>query len=279
MSVNVPPVLEQVQVNMPFRLLMEKYLPIVLRERMNLEIGFDCFALDAYGLEDFQKTAGILSDAGVKVTFHAPFYDLRPGAIDGKIREVTFNRIAEVFRVVPLFKPLSVVCHAAFDRRYYVSHEDEWLENSIKTWTPFVRMARDLGTTLMLENVYEDCPDELKLLMEHLVSVSRKESGGAEAEPSVGLCFDTGHWNAFSGTPLDVWMEGLGPFIGQVHLHDNDGSGDEHLPVGEGTFPFYDFFDILNRRERKPIVTIEPHTPEALRKSLANIAAMDLLRE
>lgn len=268
---NPPPVLEQVQVNMPYRLLMERYLPLVLREKIHLELGFDCFALDRYSREHFRETAKILLDAGLGITFHAPFYDLRPGALDERIRDVTAARLDQVFDLVPLFRPRSVVCHAAFDRRYYVSNEEAWLENSIRTWTPILRRARELGTSLMIENVYEDGPDELKLLLEHLGG----HAGGDRA--SVGFCFDTGHWNAFSLSPLERWMDAMGPFIGQVHLHDNDGSGDQHLPVGEGTFPFHHFMDALKKTGRTPIVTIEPHTREALRKSLDNIAAMNLL--
>lgn len=268
---NTLPILEQVQVNMPYRLLMEQYFPVVLRETIHLELGFDCFALDGYSHEHFRETAKTLLGAGLKLTFHAPFYDLRPGALDEKIRRVTVARLEQVLDLVPFFRPRSVVCHAAFDRRYYVSNEEAWLENSIHTWTPLVRRAREMGTSLMLENVYEDGPDELKFLLDEL------GAGAGDDPASVGFCFDTGHWNAFSLSSLESWMDALGPFIGQVHLHDNDGSGDQHLPVGEGAFPFHHFMGLLKGTGRTPIVTIEPHTPEDLRKSLENIAAMKLL--
>ncbi|MCK9229665.1 MAG: sugar phosphate isomerase/epimerase [Syntrophales bacterium] len=268
---NAQPILERVQVNMPYRFLIERYFPVVLEEGIHLEIGFDCFALDGYSREHFRETAKILQDAGLEITFHAPFYDLRPGALDEKIREVTAARLAQVFDLVPFFNPRSVVCHAAFDRRYYVSNEEAWLENSIRTWTPLVRRAGELGTSLMLENVYEDRPDELKVLLEYLKDVT------GDGQAPVGLCFDTGHWNAFSLSSLEVWMAALGPCIGQIHLHDNDGSGDQHLPVGEGTFPFQRFMDALKKAGSTPIVTLEPHTREALEKSLEKIDAMNLL--
>ncbi len=265
-TMNITSIAKQVQVNMPFHLLLEQYFPLVLENRLNPEIGFDCFALDTYGTEDYREAARILSGAGVRVTFHAPFYDLRPGALDYTVRDATIRRIQQVFDLVPIFHPLSVVCHAAFDRRYYVSREEDWIENSITTWAPFVREAAELGTVLMLENVYEDRPRELKLLME-----------GLGYGPHVGICFDTGHWNAFSDAPLREWMDSLADHIGELHLHDNHGSRDEHLPVGAGTFSFGEFFTMLAERGRKPIVTVEPHRPEDLRKTLEYIAGMDLL--
>lgn len=269
--------LEGIQVNMPYRLLRENYMALVLEQRMNLEIGFDCCALDSFGYDDFRKTAEILLDRGIIVTFHAPFFDLRPGSLDRKVRDVTVERLGQVFELVPLFAPRSVVCHPAFDRRYYAAQEEAWLDNSIATFAPFVARAGDLGTTIMLENVYDDRPDELNLLLEGLGFPRRGTAQGNAAGP-VGICFDTGHWNAFSATPLEAWMDMLGPAIGEVHLHDNDGSADQHLPPGEGTFPFHDLLRMLALGGHRPILTIEPHSLEDFRKSLENLAAMGLLR-
>jgi sugar phosphate isomerase/epimerase len=265
-TMNITSIVQHVHVNMPVHLLLKQYFPLVLEKRLNLEIGFDCFALDTYGMEDYREAARILSGAGVRVTFHAPFYDLRPGALDYTVRNATVERIQQVFDLVEIFHPLSVVCHAAFDRRYYVSHEENWIENSITTWAPFVRAAAELGTVLMLENVYEDGPRELERLLE-----------GLGDDPHVGICFDTGHWNAFSAAPLREWMDSLADRIGELHLHDNHGSRDEHLPAGAGTFPFRDFFTMLADCGRNPIVTVEPHKPEDLWKTLEYIAGMDTL--
>jgi len=42
---------------------------------------------------------------GLKVTFHAPFMDLRPGALDDKIRQASLDRIKEVLDLAPYFHP------------------------------------------------------------------------------------------------------------------------------------------------------------------------------
>jgi len=259
-------ILKNVQVNMPFGQLVEQYLPFVLKERINPEIGLDCFVLDRYSNEEFRKVARALCDAGLSITFHAPFYDLRPGALDHRIREVTIERLERVFELVPWFKPKSVVCHAAFDERYYISHEMEWVENSKETWNRFVGLAEEMDTIVSLENVYEYTPEYLGLLLDAFSD-----------NPHLALCFDTGHCNAFSGTSMEAWMGSVGHHIGQIHLHDNNGSTDSHLPVGSGTFPFYDFFDLLRDRDRNPIITLEPHSEGDLWRSLRNIVSMKLL--
>jgi sugar phosphate isomerase/epimerase len=35
-----------------------------------------------------------------------------------------------------------------------------------------------------------------------------------------------------------LWLIPLKDKIREMHLHDNHGTSDEHLPVGMGTFPF-----------------------------------------
>lgn len=259
-------ILQRVQVNMPFRMLVDRYLPMVLKEEINPEIGFDCFALDEYGERDFLNVADTLRDRGLTITFHAPFFDLRPGAIDKRIRNVTIDRLKQVFDLVPYFEPRTVVCHASFDSRYYVANEDLWLENSTETWKEFISVVAGMDTTIVLENVYENDP----LMLQRLL-------GSFNHSDRIGACFDTGHFNAFSTTSLDSWMDSLGSYIVEVHLHDNSGIMDEHAPVGDGTFPFHRLFESLREKEIHPIITFEPHTEENLWLTLQNIKKMRLL--
>ena len=263
---NMHDILKKVQVNMPFRMLIDEYLDVILEEGINPEVGLDCFALDHFSRNEFCDVADTLHGAGLSITLHAPFFDLRPGALDRKVREVTMERLRQVFDLVPCFRPRSVVCHSAFDERYYVSHEEQWLENSVDTWSGLMKSVAEGGTQVALENVYENSSKSLGLLLDAL--------GGAR---NICFCFDTGHFNAFSLTSLDEWMDALGSRIGQVHLHDNHGSTDEHLPVGEGTFPFQRFFELLRQKGVQPIVTLEPHTQEDLWCTLENIKRMELL--
>ncbi len=251
---------------MPFRMLVDEYLDIILKEKINPEIGLDCFALDRFSVSEFRDVANLLHDAGLSITLHAPFFDLRPGAIDRKVREVTIERLRQVFDLVPLFRPRSVVCHAAFDEKYYVSNEDLWLENSRDTWSRFIETAAGMETKIALENVYEGSPKFLSLLLDAF-----------QGSRNICFCFDTGHFNAFSSSTLEEWVDALGSRTGQIHLHDNDGFADEHKPVGEGTFPFHRFFELLKKKGVQPIITLEPHTEENLWRTLENIRRMGLL--
>lgn len=260
-------ILEKVQIHIPFHMLRENYLPIVLQQRINPEIGISHETLDHFQAADFKEIAGPILDAGLTTTIHAPFMDLRPGALDPKIRQASADRLRQVFDLAPVFRPRSIVCHPSFDERYYVSTNDLWLENSFATWHPLLALAEEMNTLIALENVYETEPSLLKGL---LVSLS---------SPHVCFCFDTGHFNAYAVAPLEDWIGQMGPMIGQLHLHDNHGITDEHLPLGEGSFPFHDLLKKLKNIGRKPILTLEAHSESGLRQTLENIRAMNLLAD
>lgn len=256
-------ILPRVHAHMPYHLI-GRYLPMILEHRLNLEIYFHHWVLASLDHDQCRKTADRIKDAGLKVTFHAPFIDLRPGALDESIRETSLARIRQAFELAPLFHPLKIVCHPSFDERYYVNCDDLWLENSVSFWRQLIPLAEDAGAVIALENVYEKEPGILKRLIEALSS------------KQVCFCFDAGHCNVFARAPLADWMQQLGRYVGHLHLHDNFGKFDEHLPVGTATFPFAELFSALKKIQVRPTVTLEAHEQEHLWQSVANLQKMSL---
>lgn len=258
-------ILRQVHVHMPFDFL-PRFQEVVLRKKMNLEIYFSCHTLDNLDENKCRQTAGLLNDYGIKTTFHAPFMDLRPGALDPEIRRTSLERLRQVMEIAAYFHPLRVVCHPSYDHRYYVSCDEEWLESSALTWKEMIPLAVEAEAVISLENVYEREPSILRRLFEYLAS------------DRICFCFDTGHYNVFSRTPLSVWFAELGRYLGQLHLHDNHGKFDEHLPVGCGGFPFAELFQILRDIKAKPLITLEAHAQDDLWQSINNISEMGILK-
>lgn len=257
-------ILKRVQVNMPFHSLYRQYLPMVVEKGINPEICFSHDDIENFMVQDYVRVAEVLIDHGLTVTFHAPFMDLRPGAVDQKIRQASIERLMQVFDIAPFFRPNCIVCHPSFDDRYYVSTEEAWVENSLDTWGKFITLAEEMDTTIALENVYEKTPHQLCRLFR-----------GLDAANLI-FCFDAGHFNAFSNRSFEQWMEELGPFLGQLHLHDNSGVADEHLPVGDGNFPFARLFSTVEEMKVRPIITLEPHTEENFWKTLKNLETIGL---
>ena len=242
-------------VNVPYDLLCSKYLSLFIENHINPEIYFSPQLLDKWPEDEFKSLAKELEKHHLKVSFHAPFYDLVPGAIDNKIRQVTQERLNEIFLLVPIFKAVAVVAHLGYDPRIYGNHKEEWLKNSLKTWEKFIPLLEKLKVYFNLENVFEPTPE---IFLETFKNIS---------SPWMGICFDIGHIYAFTNSTLKDW-EIIFPYIKQLHLHDNRGKKDEHIGLGKGNINFIALFSLLKKYKRYPIITLEPHTEEAFWDSL-----------
>jgi len=179
------------------------------------------------------------------------------------VKAVTRSRFEQLLKLVPLFKPKAVVCHAGYDWKRYGYFKEEWIGSSLETWSWLAGSLVEQKSRLMLENVYEDDPDDIRIILEGLKL------------QNVGFCLDAGHLFAFGQSQLQPWLEELGSYIGQLHLHDNHGRSDEHLPLGHGKIDFKQLFAYLISNDLpRPIITLEPHREEQLWPSLDYLATV-----
>jgi sugar phosphate isomerase/epimerase len=246
-----------VQVCVPFTMLRDRLLDHFTCHELNPEIGIDAEAFERYARQDFADMADTLRRQGLSVTLHAPFVDLSAGSTDAAIRAVTRRRFEQLLELVPLFRPRTVVAHAGYDWQRYEYFRKVWLDHSTRFWSEVAERLNRQGCRLMLENVYEHGPGEILELFERLRGLD------------VGLCLDCGHLTAFGRAPLEQWLQVLGAFIGQLHLHDNAGHKDDHLAMGQGRIDFRPLFAYLKaERRRPPVVTMEVHRPDDIWASL-----------
>lgn len=248
-------ILQKVQVNLPLPLLL-KNLSGVLAMGLQPEIYFSSASLDNLPGQEIRKAARQLRQKNISVTFHAPFMDLSPGAVDDKIRAITAFRFHQVMDLVPYFHPRAIVFHPGYDRWRFDGDVDLWMTQSLLTWKPLVERAEILAVRLALENVFEENPSILQKLLQAIPS------------PFLGYCLDAGHGHIFSEVAISEWIEALSPYLVEVHLHDNHRQADEHLPLGLGQIDFEEIFACLKAQHLQPIYTIEPHQEEHLEPSL-----------
>lgn len=235
---------------------IEDYLQFIKENRTNLEIYFSSQSLDQLNDTDIIRLKERL-DYHPSFTIHAPFMDLSPGAVDSKVRAVTLERFLYIFDIAKILKPKAIVFHSGYEKWKYALKIDIWLEKSLITWGALLKRAVDMGLKIAIENIFEDKPTNLKLLMEEM---------GSE---HFGICFDTGHFNLFSKISLEEWLRQLKSYIIELHLHDNDKTFDSHLAIGDGTFDFDALFSTL--KDKNLIYTIEGHTPEDVLRSIERL--------
>jgi sugar phosphate isomerase/epimerase len=247
--------------HVPFNRIAE-YQDLIRGKKLDLEIYFGSAVLDVISMDEVRGLSAVL-DYQPSLSIHAPFMDLSPGAVDSKVRKATTERFFHVLDIAEVLMPEVIVFHSGYEKWKYALNVDIWLEKSLLTWRPVNRRASEIGVRIAIENIFEDEPSSLKLLMTEMDS------------DNFGVCFDTGHCNLFSRVPVEEWMRDLNPYILELHLHDNDRSSDQHLPIGDGTFDFDTFFRLLSRKDC--VYTLEAHTPEHFIKSLGYLKAKGIV--
>lgn len=174
-----------------------------------------------------------------RLWLHAPFAELIPCAIDPNVRANAMARFRQTTALAARLGVRRIVVHGGFIP--YVYFPEWYVEQSICFWKEFLADAPD-DLLLAVENVMEPGP-------EMLVEIAR----GVD-DPRLGLCLDVGHANTVvSKTPPADWLAPMLPDLRHVHLHDNHGALDEHLPLGAGTI---DFAPILAALAAHPDITI-----------------------
>lgn len=252
-----------VQVNLPFRLFIEGYGERFLEQGLNPEIGLDAAVLDRFQPGDCLPLVKRLHEAGRTITLHAPFTDLSPGSPDEQIRSVTRRRFRQLLEWVAVFEPRTLVAHANYDVTRYGPFKWGWLKRSVSFWRALADRLKETSTRLVLENVYEWTPENMKHIFE------------AIDHPEIGFCLDTGHQAAFGRAPLEHWVDVMAPFIRQLHLHDNDGRTDQHLAIGVGSIDFPAFFKQMSALfPSPPVITLEPHREGDLEPALEALSAL-----
>lgn len=142
--------------------------------------------------------------------------------------------------------------------RYLTLHlglkDEPWntraLENSLTAIEHLKAFAHPLGVKILLENLQNEVTTP-----EHLLEILR-----VGHFDNVGITLDVGHAHlAASGNPdggIDAAFELLKPRIAELHLHDNQGTKDDHLWPGSGNIDW--------KNVAKLIATLPPTTPGIL---------------
>ena len=205
---------------------------------LGIEIAEYC---TAWNMDD-EFTA---TDASVQVkldgierkVLHAPFNELFPCAIDKKARALAAERYRQAIELAKRYGSTKVIIHGGYNPWIY--YPVWYVEQSILFWKEFLK--EDPGVEFVLENVLETEP-------QWLLDIAK----GVD-DPRLKLCLDIGHVNAYSKIPLMDWLESWAPYLSHFHIHNNDGSRDQHNALNDGTIPMKEF--LLRAEELCPNAT------------------------
>ena len=168
---------------------------------------------------------------------HAPFNELFPCAIDRKARALAAERYRQVIELAKRYGSTKVIIHGGYNPWIY--YPVWYVEQSILFWKEFLK--EDPGVEIVLENVLETEPQWLLDIVK-----------GVD-DPRLKLCLDIGHVNAYSKISVMDWLESWAPYLSHFHVHNNDGTRDQHNALDDGTIPMKEF--LLRAEELCPNAT------------------------
>lgn len=141
--------------------------------------------------------------------------------------------------------------------------------------TEIAAFARDHGLMLALENSGRTGIAPLRDALD-LVGSAPRASG-------LGICIDTGHANRSQvrdGVPPAAFLQELREVVVEVHVNDNEGAADLHLPPGEGTTDWPSTLAAIRELRDDAVICLEVTSPDdpvqAIRQSVEFVRATQI---
>ena len=157
-------------------------------------------------------------ESGRVTSLHGAFVDVNPASGDPLFRQLSRDRCHKSCRIAKQLGASHVVLHSScfpFLRGAYLEH---WAAVCAEFYT---ELAAKYELIICVENSQDVDTTPLCALIRRIT------------DKRVRVCLDIGHAN-YSQSPIEEWFDRLGEQIAYLHLSDNMGKFDDHLPLGEG---------------------------------------------
>ena len=207
-----------------------------------LEIAEYCTAWNMD--EKFAAVDGVVKkkmDGISASTLHAPYNELFPCAIDKMARELAAYRYRQAISLAKRYGSQKVVIHGGYNGRIY--YPVWYVDQSIVFWKDFLK--EDPGVEIVLENVFETEPQWLLDIVQ-----------GVD-HPRLKMCLDVGHVNAYSPISVMEWLDACAPVLSHFHVHNNDGTQDQHSQLDQGQIPMTELLQGIDRFCPRATVALE----------------------
>lgn len=190
----------------------------------------------------WQEIKDLLARYQLRPIVHSCYMDINMASLDSHLRETAVQKNLRCLEFAAFLEAEYLVVHPGnLNRKYPASLLPEaWecLQQSLKSLTAQEESGQ---VTIALENGWNgDNHSIIRNGDEHAALIE------SVASPALKALFDIGHANTF-GVDLTAYLNRVQPYLAGIHLHDNSGTKDEHLPLGRGAIRRVDFqrcFDV-----------------------------------
>lgn len=197
----------------------------------------------------------ILESYSLKYSIHAPFMDVNIASPQDQSR---LNSIAQIKSSIDLANEINaeaVVVHPGLisflANKYFKKEVYEFANQSIKEIGDY---AKNLGVMATIENM----PNFESMIYQNIVDLNQ-----LLVENEMHMTLDIGHANHVGYAPDEMIFDS----IKHVHVHDNLGDDDSHLPLGEGSIDLKYIINTLESKNYDGIYILEVNDYDSIKKS------------
>ena len=197
----------------------------------------------------------ILESYSLKYSIHAPFMDVNIASLQDQSRLNSIDQIKSSIDLANEINAEAVVVHPGvtsfLPNKYFKKEVYEFANESIKEIGDY---AKDLGVLATIENM----PNFESMIYQNIVDLNQ-----LLVENEMHMTLDIGHANHVGYAPEDMIFDS----IKHVHVHDNLGDDDSHLPLGEGSIDLKYIINTLESKNYDGIYILEVNDYDSIKKS------------
>ncbi len=208
---------------------------------------------DSITPHNISKAKAISEKNCMEICVHAPFFELNIAGYCRGIRDASVSYIKRAADFCAALGGEILIVHAG---KYiynfppetpdnYPLMKTQW-QNNIESLRKINDYANDKGIIVCLENLGYKSIDKT---FEHLLEM-RQAVGD-----SLKFTLDIGHARLYAEGGVERGFKVLGDNIRHIHFTDNNGTQDDHLPIGDGNFDYSGLMSFI--RVFPHIVTLE----------------------
>lgn len=233
---------------------LERAIAALANSSLFKEVELSHIHLDGISIDQFVKVSERISDLlntyGLSMRIaHAPTVISEvPGEYEA------FKIISSWLEALSKVELEHVVIHSFYTRASLDMKLLDWMQKQFELNKRLLKRidlyAKDLGLMIFVENsskkwITTNLPQDLVELIEGLENTK--------------ACFDVGHAHV-NGYNLSEFYKYIRNHLGVVHLHDNDGTKDQHLPPYSGSI---DWASLLKHFNKSSVYVLEVHGTSA----------------
>jgi len=176
------------------------------------------------------RIARALAGSNMGLICHLPSF-LSTADLSDRVRQASLDEMLDSLEIAAALNPLKVVVHPSYVMGLGAFVVDQVRRHALDSLATLVKRADELGQCLCLENMFPRTnslvePEDFVQIMERF--------------PTLKMTLDTGHANIGSKREKRclAFIRRFPDRIDHIHVSDNFGKDDNHLPVGAGIIDF-----------------------------------------